>query len=307
MKQTPKLTYASPDDPLLKTAMIRSIERLTGRRRLEKMYNNVIDGRDSQASFWEAALGQLELDVAYDENQLAKVPRCRPVVFIANHPYGVLDGIIICHIAAKTRHRFKILINRKLCQEEQIASYFLPIDFSETEEAVRVNIETKRKAIELLRRRGALVIFPAGGISTTTKGPLGKATDLEWKLFAAKLIQLTQATVVPIYFHGQNSRIFQLVSQFSLTLRLSLIIHEVNNKIGKTIRVTIGDPIPYEELATIKGRKQLTDYLREVTYQLPDRYGQNGSFDNSPANGRKLPVKRIARIARKLRPKGPVL
>jgi len=273
---------------------------------LERMYTNVIDGQDNEASFWEAALGQLQLDVAYDENQLAKVPRCRPVVFIANHPYGVLDGIIICHIAATTRHRFKILINRKLCREEQIASYFLPIDFSETEEAVRVNIETKRRAIALLRRRGALIIFPAGGISTS-KGPLGQVTDLEWKLFAAKLIRMTQATVVPIYFHGQNSRIFQLVSQFSLTLRLSLIIHEVNNKIGKTIRVSIGDPIPYEEIADIKGRKQLTHYLREVTYQLPDRSDLNGDLNNPPSNGGKLPIKRLARIAKKLRPKGPVL
>ncbi|MEW5958075.1 MAG: lysophospholipid acyltransferase family protein [Chloroflexota bacterium] len=267
MKETSKLTYVSPNDPPLKSVMIRSIERLTGQRKLEQLYTKVVDDRRDKTSFWAAALEQLQLNVEYDEAQLAKVPRCRPVVFIANHPYGVLDGIIICHLAARTRQRFKILINRALCQEEQVAPYFLPIDFSETEEAVRINLDTKRRALEILRRRGAIVIFPAGGISTS-KGPLGQAIDLEWKLFAAKLIQMTRATVVPIYFHGQNSRIFQIVSQFSLTLRLSLIIHEVTNKIGKTIRVTIGDPIPYESIANIKGRKELTDYLRQVTYDL---------------------------------------
>jgi putative hemolysin len=208
-----------------------------------------------------------------------------------------LDGLIVCHIAAITRQRFKILINNALCKEEQIAPYLLPIDFSETEEAVRVNINTKRQALDILRRRGAIIIFPAGGIATT-KGPLGKATDLEWKLFAAKLIQMTRATVVPIYFHGQNSRIFQIVSQFSLTLRLSLIIHEVKNKIGKTIRVTIGDPIPYQEIAAIKGRRNLTRYLREVIYRLPDR---DDLRRRPPYNKYRSKLKRMIDIAQKLR------
>ena len=144
------------------------------------------------------------------------------------------------------------------------------------------------------------MIFPAGGIATT-KGPLGKATDPEWKLFAAKLIHMSKATVVPIYFHGQNSRIFQIVSQFSLTLRLSLIIHEVKNKIGKTIRVTIGNPIPYQELAQIKGRRQLTHYLREVTYGLPERRSLRSSLNSHFPNERRLQLKRVAKIAKKLR------
>ena len=256
----------------------------------------MLDEQEDKTTFWEAALNRLELNVEYDKNQLAKVPRCRPVVFIANHPYGVLDGLIVCHIAAITRQRFKILINSALCKEEQIASYLLPIDFSETEEAIRTNIKTKRQALDILRRRGAIIIFPAGGIATA-KGALGKATDLEWKLFAAKLIQMTRATVVPIYFHGQNSRIFQIVSQFSLTLRLSLIIHEVKNKIGKTIQVTIGDPIPYQEIAAIKGRRNLTHYLREVIYGLPDKDDLRASLYNK----HRSKLERMIAIAQKVR------
>ncbi len=267
MKTVPRISYTSPEDPLVKTVLIQSIERLSGQRKIEKLYANVLEEEGGELSFWEAALEQLQLDVIYNEAQLRKIPRQGPVVFIANHPYGVLDGIIICHLAVKTRGHFQILINSALCREERVAHYMLPIDFNETEEALRVNIETKNRALDILRQNGTIVIFPAGGIATSN-GPFGRAVDLEWKTFAAKLIQTSRSTVVPLYFHGQNSRIFQIVSQFSLTLRLSLIIREVNKKIGDTIQVSIGDPIPYEDIANIKKRKALTDHLREVTYGL---------------------------------------
>lgn len=267
MKRTPKITYASPEDPLVKSVLIQSIERLSGQRRIEKLYANVLEEEGGDLSFWEAALGQLQLELVYDESQLEKIPKKGPVVFIANHPYGVLDGLIICHLAARTRGHFQILINSALCKEERVAHYMLPIDFNETDEALRINIETKNRALEILRQNGTIVIFPAGGIATS-KGPFGRAVDLEWKTFAARLIQTSKATVVPLYFHGQNSRIFQIVSQFSLTLRLSLIIREVNKKIGETIQVSIGDPIPYQDIADIKKRQVLTNHLREVTYGL---------------------------------------
>jgi putative hemolysin len=96
----------------------------------------------------------------------------------------------------------------------------------------------------------------------------GKAQDLEWKRFTAKVIQQTQATVVPIYVHGQNSRLFQLASRIHLQLRLSLLLHEIRNKIGKTVRVTIGDPIAYETLSQAADRNGMLTYLRKVTFNL---------------------------------------
>lgn len=273
MPSVPKISYASPHDPLLKTILIRSVEGLTGQRKIARLYSTLRQERDQRsatADFWGDALRKLEISLDYDETQLAKIPRSDPVIFVANHPFGILDGLIMCHIAEKTRQEFKILLHSHLCQEAEVASYMLPVDFSETKEATRINIETKNKALAILREGGAVVIFPAGGISTTTKGPFGKATDLEWKLFAAKMIHMTQATVVPVYFPGQNGFIFQCASQFSPTLRLSLLIHEVKKKIGHRVQFVIGDPIPYQELAPIKAKKQLLHHLREVTYRLAD-------------------------------------
>lgn len=267
MTHITKLTYASPEDPLLKTLVIQCIERLTGQRKLQHLYEVLLE--KPEPSFWEAALAQLQIKLDYDETQLAKIPHSGPIIFIANHPFGLIDGLAVCHVATRIRQQFKILINSVLCQEERIAPYLLPIDFDETKTATLTNISSKKQALETLRHQGAVIIFPAGGISTA-KGPFGQVTDLEWKLFTAKLIQMTQATVVPIYFCGQNSRLFQIVSQFSLTLRLSLIIHEVNKKRGETIYMRVGDPITYSQMAGIKKRKELTHYLREVTYRLAE-------------------------------------
>ncbi|MEM7348942.1 MAG: lysophospholipid acyltransferase family protein [Chloroflexota bacterium] len=213
----------------------------------------------------------MEISLDYNEDQLAKIPKEGPVIFIANHPFGILDGLAVCHIAEKTRGDFKILLHSLLCREKEIEPYILPVDFSETREAIASNIETKHKAMAMLQNGGTVVIFPAGGIATTTKGPFGKATDLEWKLFTAKMIRMTQATVVPIYFPGQNGFIFQMASQVSLTLRLSLLIREVKKRIGDTVKFTIGDPISYQALASIKAKKQLLNHLREVTYSLGDK------------------------------------
>lgn len=263
-----KLTYASPVDPLPKQVLIRSIERLTGRRRLERIYDTVLATEPDQRQLWQAALHHMRVDVDYDANQLAKVPQTGPVILLANHPYGVLDGLIICHFAALLRADFKILIHKALCHEPRVADYMLPIDFSETTEATMTNIDSKQRALATLNAGNAIVIFPAGGIATTVHGPFGQAVDLEWKLFVTKLIQMTEATVLPIYFHGQNSRLFQLASHMSLTLRLALIIHEVNRKMGETIRVSIGDPIPYQTLAGMRKRKELLRYLRAAIYAL---------------------------------------
>lgn len=273
-QKVPDITYVAPEDPMVKKVAIRAIERLSGKPRIQRLYENLIEeisDQDEEENFWLAALEQLQVRLDYDAAKIASVPKEGPLVFVANHPYGVLDGLAICYLASQTRSVYKILINNVLCQEERVASHSLPIDFNDTKEAVLLNINSKKEAMEILRNDGAVVIFPGGGVSTS-KGPFGQVTDLEWKLFAAKLIHMSKATVVPMYFHGHNSRIFQIASHFSLTLRLSLLLHEVRNKIGKTITITVGDPIPYEHIANIKGRKELTNYLREITFALGDNF-----------------------------------
>ena len=265
-----KFTYAMPDDPLLKAIFIDSVERLGGKVHLEQTYDYLLNKYDEVCpDFWLDGLKKMNMKVDYDESQLAKVPQDQPVVFLANHPYGVVDGTISAYLANKSRGFFRVMINSALCDDNILAPYFLPINFEPSKEAIQETIQSKKDAIQTLKEKGTVVVFPAGGVSVAPKG-FGMAHDLEWKLFTAKLIQMSRATVVPLYFVGQNSRIFQFLSHVNSTLRKSMFLREVNRLRGKTIRVNIGDPIPFSEIEHIKGRQELLDHLRQHTYSLGD-------------------------------------
>jgi putative hemolysin len=151
----------------------------------------------------------------------------------------------------------------------EVRDFILPIDFSETPEALAMNLKSRAAAREQLDRGGAVVVFPAGGVSTAPDR-LGRrpAVDARWQPFVSHLIQRSKATVAPIWFGGQNSRLFQIASHVSLTLRLSLIFHEVKTRIGTALPVAIGAPIPFEEIADIKDRQAMADLLMARTYAL---------------------------------------
>jgi putative hemolysin len=262
-----KLSYATKDDPFLKRLFINSIELATGRKRLEKIYQEVVDLDLQGNAIWAHVLDRLRIKMNYSDAQLQKISKEGPLVFIANHPFGVIDGIMICHLVSQVRPAYFLLANSVLCQENRIAKYFLPIDFEPTKAAMQTNIDTRKKSLEKIQQGESLVIFPAGGVATSKKF-IGKAEDLEWKRFVVKIIHQTKATVVPIFFHGQNSSLFQIASHIHPSFRLSLFLHEVNNKIGNTFQINIGDPIGYEGLSQYKDRQELLDYLRHLTFEL---------------------------------------
>ena len=262
-------SYATKSDPAVKRGLIRLVEKATGQPHLKRLYvENQRYPRPSE-SFWQAAVRSLALDVRYDAAALARVTRTGPVVFVANHPYGVLDGIVISWLVEKVRPDFQVLTNAVLMRAHEVRSFVLPVDFSETEEALRTNLASRAAARARLDAGGAVVVFPAGGVSTAPDR-LGRkpAIDARWQPFVGQLIQRSQATVVPIWFGGQNSRLFQIASHVSQTLRLSLIFHEVKARIGAELPVAIGAPIAFEAIAAIKDRQALADDLRARAYAL---------------------------------------
>jgi len=227
----------------------------------------VLDAVDTGAPFWGAALKELGCLPVFDEAQLRKIPTDAPVIFIANHPFGFLDGLTLCHLAQTTKGSFKIFINIALCREPRLNEYMLPVDFAEDSTAKHTNGQSARRALRLLSKNGTLVLFPAGGISTAP-GFLKPATDLECNPFIADLARISKATTVPVYFHGQNSRIFQCVSILSMKMRLALIIREVRRHMGKPLKHRIGDPLPPGKHDQFPCRHTLTSHLRSHTYSL---------------------------------------
>jgi putative hemolysin len=264
-------SYASASDPLWKRLAIRAVERATGARRIERLYRaKQAEGwREGEAeSFFRTALSSLSITLRYSEERLARIPPDGPLVVVANHPFGVLDGIAMCALMERVRPDFLVLTNSILMRAPEMLERMLPVDFAETREAQRSNIESRAKALDHVKRGGCVVIFPAGAVSTSPDG-LGRkrAVDGPWSPFAARLVKSGRASVAPIYFPGQNSRLFQIASHVHPNLRLGLFFHEVRRRIGTSVPVAIGDATPFEALAHLD-RAALLNELRARVYAL---------------------------------------
>ena len=214
-------SYANPAQPRLKRWLIRSVEGLSGRNRYFSLYDvgrrEIAPGRQRVfTKMLEMAGIRLDVSGAWPPADLPQ----GPTVMIANHPFGIGDGIAVMSLAEQLGRPFRVLINSELMKIGEIEPYALPICFDETKEAVAVNLKTRQEALRLLKEGCTIVVFPAGGVATAPKG-FGKAQDLPWKLFTAKLVQAAQASVIPLQFFGQNGPLFHLASKLSLTLRLS--------------------------------------------------------------------------------------
>lgn len=262
-------SYADDSMPVLERHMVRAIEVLTGQPRLARLYRDYQRQDIGLEDFWTGAVRRLALDIRYDESRLREMPRTGPLVVVANHPYGVLDGIVLGWLASRIRSDFRILTNAVLYKAPEVRPWLLPIDFAPTPQALRTNLASRKAAHEHLAEGGAVLVFPAGGVSTSPDrlGRLG-AQDAPWQPFVGQLVQRHRAPVLPVYFHGQNSRMFQIASHLSLTLRLSLIFKEVCDRMGTKVDVGIGSLIPFEALERFQDRLAMATELRRITYGL---------------------------------------
>ena len=264
------LSYAAPEDGWLKQAVIRLVERLSGQQRAESIYRRVRLGLGPGSNVWAEAVRGLGVTVAYDAARLAAVPASGPLVVVANHPFGVVDGLVLCHLVSLVRDDFKVVAMSTLCRVPEVRDHVLPINFADTPEAAATSARSRRAARNLLKAGGCLIIFPGGAVSTS-RSPFGPAEDHEWHPFTGRLIMGTRASVLPVHFAGQNSRLFQLVSRFSMTLRISLLVRETLRHIGGEIRVRIGDVMPFSALGDTSDPKILVANLRALTYAIGRR------------------------------------
>jgi len=250
--------------------IIKTIEQLTGKRKLEKIYRDFSEINSDPKFFWSGILEFMGIKVINKSDKKLIIPDKGPLIIIANHPFGIIDGIILCSLASKSRSDFKIITHETLKLLPELDEFILPIEFNENnKKTIKNNIMTSKRAKNHLLNGGLLIIFPSGGV-TVAKNPEVAASQDEWKLFTAKLIQQTRTSVLPIYFDGQNGLLFNLfASKFkNQTLKYSSYIHETKKKIGKEIIINSGDLIDFEEIKNIKDRNILTDFLKNKTYKL---------------------------------------
>ncbi len=262
------ISYASSATSRAGATLIRVLENVTGRlsliRRAEGYEHEVALGR----SFWQVLPERYGLSLDIVGGRLENIPANGPLVLIANHPYGILDGLMMGHLLDKVRGDFRILANSVFRRAEELNRVILPISFDETKEAVKLNLSTRATALQYLGDGGAIGVFPGGTVSTSAK-PFSRPMDPGWRNFTAKMIARSDATVVPIFFTGHNSRLFQIASHVHSNLRLGLLIKEFRRRIDEPVRVVIGQPIAAATLAPLKSDpKAMMEFLRRATYDL---------------------------------------
>ena len=265
-----EISYAFSARTRAGRAVIRGIENLSGRPRLIRMASGydreVAQGRD----FWEVMQERYRIRLAVTERDIANIPREGPVVVVANHPFGILDGLAMGRILSMARRDFRILAHQVFHKAQDLRETILPVNFDATPEATTVNLRTRRAALAYLESGGCIGIFPGGTVSTSS-GLWSRAMDPAWKTFTAKMIQRAKPAVIPMFFAGQNSRLFQVASHMHLTLRMALLINEFNRRRHHDLRVTIGRALPQAGLAAFRSdARGLMDHLRRATYGLAD-------------------------------------
>ena len=270
-------SYASKSEHNLAQRMIiKTIETLTGKRKLENLYKDYSTKLKDPRTFWTDILNQMDIKVINKSVEKLTIPKEGSLLLIANHPFGIIDGLILCSLVSKVRDDFKIMTHETLQFLPQLEKFILPVDFNGKNKKSKVlNIQTAKKAEKHLINNGVIIIFPSGGVSTA-KSLKSNAIDDEWKLFPAKLIHKTKTDILPIYFDGKNGLLFHLFASKikSQTLKYSTYIHETKKKIGKKIFIYTGNVIKYEDLEDIKDRSKLTHHLKNITYKLKDNQNE---------------------------------
>jgi putative hemolysin len=263
-------SYAHPGQSLFRRGVIRSVEMLTGQPKLRRLYVDwvICDKRPGEPVF-DAALRKLAIAprISRGAEHLAQVPETGGLLIVANHPFGVVDGLTLGHIGMRLRGNVRIMTNSLLCRVPEIDPHLLPVDFSGTPEARRLTGETRRRATDLLAQGKVVAIFPAGGVATANQPLRGRAVDAPWHPFVARLATIPGVTTLPLHFAGQNSRLFQIASHTSYPLRVALIFHETRRRMHASVDITVGAPISAAELRQLP-RDQVTATLRRRTMAL---------------------------------------
>jgi putative hemolysin len=213
------------------------IESIFKFEKIRKIYKDNYNDPDFNINFWAKALKILNIN--YEVDGKVNIPSSGPCLIICNHPFGIVDGLIISALVAEVREDYKILINEELAEVNHIKKYLFPLSFKKTKGAKISNINSKNKAIKHLKNNGLLITFPSGEVATS-KFIFDKAKERDWKPLVASIYKKSPCEITPVFFSGQNSLFFQFVGFINNNLRRILFVQELLNKKNKTINLTIG-------------------------------------------------------------------
>jgi len=218
----------------------------------------------------EALLAEMKVTLDAQPADLDRIPVKGPLVAVANHPFGVLDGVVLAVLLSRVRPDVKILTNSLLEGIPELHEHCIFVDPFRTPFSADKNLKPLKQAMAWLRQGGALAVFPAGEVSHWNARE-AQVTDPAWNSVAARLVRKTAASALPVYFCGRNSVTFQLLGLINPRLRTLFLLQEFLQQREKDVQVRIGGAIPSELVANLDSDEEATEYLRLRTYLLSYR------------------------------------
>src|SRR6056297_318903 len=266
------LTYANSFDSPMTALTIRTLEWFTGKLSIIRMIRAFEKkGAPTGQPFWRAALDTMGIPLLTPQDQIENIPKDGPVVIVANHPHGLVDGMILADLIGRRRTDYKILTRALLTGIDEVAaSYMIAVPFPHEPDAQRKSVEMRAKAMAHLKEGGLISVFPSGVVASSDT-MFGPVIEREWNVFTAQMIRRSGATVVPIYFPGANSRWYQMANRISATLRQGLLLHEVVHSCNKPQRPVVGAPVSAERMKMLESDPRgFMSWLREHTLSLAE-------------------------------------
>jgi putative hemolysin len=248
----------------------RPVKSLLGLGRFEEIYARARAGVNEKLSAPEFCKRALDVVGVKFELPLVMLSQFRkiqePLIIFSNHPFGIVDGMVMVNLLHEICPDFKWIGNAMLQSVPELRAPLIPVEITGPANA-GANIGAMRTAIQHLKGGGVLGMFPAGEVSNFQKWTSREAVDTVWSNHLARLMMSSHATAIPVYFSGRNSLLFQYASLISPKARIAILAWEMTRFKGP-VRFTIGSPIPHSEVAGLPSAKALTLYLRERCYKL---------------------------------------
>ena len=255
------------------------LDYLLGFTAINKLYRNAVNYiiEKKKITFFEAVLRKLDVQMEVLPEDLAKIPRDGPLLVVANHPFGGIDGLALGSLLSKTRPDFKLLVNQELGVFNAMTPWLFQVDILGGESAKSKNLKSMVECSRFLRDGKCLGIFPAGEVSSLHL-PTRKIIDPSWSDHPTSLARRNNATVLPVCFKGKNGWLFQTLGLIHPRLRTLLLARELVNKRGKDLKMRIGEPISPQKICSFQNVSDATDYLRVCVEALKNESSPVSSF-----------------------------
>jgi len=275
--------YQDPLRRLLFAMMSWPLERILHFPELNRIYEDAAAG-DTPSDFMARVLNTLGVRCDLPPGHLERIPKTGPLIVVANHPFGALDGVALVSLLRSVRPDAKVLANYLLRRVPQLHDCMIFVDPFGRERSRRANLAPLREAMAWVRNGGTLGMFPAGEVAHLNMRER-RVCDPPWSETVARLVRRTRAPVLPVFFEGRNGSLFHMAGLVHPSLRTLMLPHTLVKRNRSSIRVRTGTLIPFEKLEAFTEDRDLVAYLRMRTCILDPQERRRRKADRVARRG----------------------